>query len=320
MTTTYARKGSKPAPRKAFKSSKPRRDATQSKVPTKVDAKGNIDIDFAEVLLLALTVPGQLSNAYSRFHRYSFLNMVLAYSQTGKLEPMANFKKWQALGRKVISGPGSALFVNHPLYIVYKRDDAGNLLLDKDGRRIPAYTRYGLKPTVFQLFQTDGPELEFPPTPEWNKDAALKVLDIKQVPFDSGDGNVQGYSVERKFALNPVAVAPFKTMIHEWAHVLLGHTTKSELAEYKSHRGIKEFQAEAVALLVCRELGIEGFDESASRAYIQHWLAGTAHDYVKDGELVEDSTVRAIFNVADKILVAGRKRHWDKLAEKEHAA
>jgi antirestriction protein ArdC len=298
----------------ARKSSKPRRTA-EGKLPMNGD-----DVDLRAVLLAALTVPGQLSKCYNRFHRYSFMNMVLVFMQTGRLEPMANFKKWHALGRKVISGPGSALFVNHPLYNVYKRDEAGNILLDKDGHKIVAYKRYGPKATVFQLFQTDGPELTYPETPDWDRAQAVKELDLTEVPFADQDGNKQGYSQDRTFAINPVAEAPLKTAIHEWAHISFGHTTPDQLSKYREHRGIFEFQAEAVALLVCKELGVEGFDESASRAYIQNWLGPQTGDFVKDGELVDDSVVRSIFSVTDKILVAGRKRHYDKLSESEEVA
>jgi hypothetical protein len=282
---------------------------------------GDEKLDFKAVLLAALTVPGKMSNAYSRFYHYSFLNMVLVYMQTGKLEPVATFKKWVALGRNVVRGQ-KALFVNHPRP-VYKRDEAGNTVL-KDGKPVIAFTMFIPKATVFQLFQTDGPELQMPETPEWNKDEALKVLDIEEVKFSHSDGNTQGYSVNRTFALNPVAVSPFKTMIHELAHIVLGHTDKESLAEYQTHRGIKEFQAEAVALLVSRELEVEGFDESASRAYIQNWLGIdrgsvpdqlTWNDEIEDVDLVNDQVVREIFSVTEKILIAGRKRHFEKLAE-----
>lgn len=313
MTTTYARR--------TRRTSKPRREVSETSLPTNEDGK----LDLAAVLVAALTVPGKMSGAYSRFHKYSFMNMVLVFMQTGKIEPMGTFNKWKSLGRTIISGPGSALFVNHPKP-VYKRDDSGNVVTDDNGKPVIAYVRFEPKPTVFQLFQTDGPDLEFPATPDWDRAQALEALDITEVAFSHHDGNTQGYSVGHEFALNPVAVAPFKTTIHEWAHIILGHTTPDELPNYQSHRGVSEFQAEAVALLVCRELAVESFDESASRAYIQHWLGSRSTDYLNhddeigDAVLVDDSTVRAIFSATDKILVAGRKRHFDKLAADEQTA
>jgi hypothetical protein len=143
----------------------------------------------------------------------------------------------------------------------------------------------------------------------------MNNLDITEHKFRKGDGNVQGYSHDRQFAINPLAEAPFKTMVHEWAHILLGHTAPDY--PYAAHQGIAEFQAEAVSLLTCHELDIEGFDASSSRAYIQQWLKGGASEYLTEtGELaVTDHVVREVFSVTDKILVAGRKAHYDKLVE-----
>jgi hypothetical protein len=309
-TTTATRRGGK-----TYKSTKPRRDVTQTNLP--VDGEGKLDL--VKVLLAALTVPGRMSNAFNRFHRYSFLNMLLVFMQTGRLEPVANFKKWQSLGRKIISGKGSGLFIRHPKP-VYKRDQAGNTVYGEDGKPVIAFTMFELRPTVFQLSQTDGPELEFPPTPDWDLELALESLDIQRVPFRKADGNIEGYAYERKLALNPVTVSPFETAIHEIAHIVLGHTSKDRSGDYAKHRGVMEFQAEAVALLVNRELDVDGYDEAASRAYIQSWLGGTASDYVDGNKLVDNDVVREIFSATDKILVAGRKRHYDKLAESELAS
>lgn len=297
-------------PRKTARSSKPRRDVGQTNLPT--NERG--ELDMIAVLLEALTVPGRLSQCYNRFHRYSFLNIVLVYMQTGKLEPMGTFKKWQSLGRNVISGPGSALFVNHPRFVPV-RDGAGNPVKDEKGRAKQKFVGSVPRPTVFQLFQTDGPELSLPTMPAWDREQAMEALDITPQKFSHSDGNTQGYSAGREFAINPVAEQPFKTMIHEWAHILLGHTEDSE--EYHNHRGVKEFQAEAVALLVCTELDVDGYDPATSRGYIQNWLRGDSSEYVDtDGNLlVDNKAVRQVFSVADAIMTAGRIKHYDKLAE-----
>jgi len=292
------------------RSSKPRRDVTKSNLP--INDAGTLDL--VAVLKMALTVPGRISQAYNRFYKYSFLNMVLVLMQTGRLEPIATFKKWKSLGRTVNSGPGSALFVNHPRFAPRKDPNTGKPIMVNgkvDMKFIGAYP----KASVFQLFQTEGPDLEMADLPEWDKTQAMTVLDITETKFTHHDGNCQGYSVDRKFALNPAnCESPFKTMIHEWAHIMLGHTAGG----YAEHpRSIAEFQAEAVALLVCHELDVEAFDASKSRGYIQHWLTGKTADYLDaEGQLlVTDSVVRNIFSVTDRILVAGRKKHYDKLVE-----
>jgi antirestriction protein ArdC len=271
-------------------------------------------------------MPGSISKAFNAFHRYSFLNMLLVFMQTGKAEPMGNYNSWKRKGRNVIKGQ-KALFVNHPKP-VYKRDEQGNVVRDEDGKAVIAFVSFIPKATVFQLHQTEGPDLVYPDLPDWDKDQALANLAITEVPFTEGDGNIQGYAFENKLAMNPVAAHPMATMIHEMAHIVLGHTAKDKAADYAQHRGVMEFQAEATALLVCKELDVPGYVEAESRGYIQHWL-GCEHgasDYVawdedaEDSVLVEDSTITAIFNTVDKILVAGRKAHYEKLAEAEQAA
>ena len=316
-TTTTARK---PATRKpAAKTRKPAREVTTDDGLPMLDGK----LDRKALLLAALEMPGSISQAFNAFHRYSFLNMLLVFMQTGKAEPMGNFNAWKRKGRNVIKGQ-KALFVNHPVP-VYKRDEAGNVVKDKDGKSVIAFVKFIPKATVFQLSQTDGPDLVYPALPDWDKEQALANLGITEVPFKMADGNVQGYSFEDKLAMNPVATQAMATMIHEIAHIVLGHTAKDKQADYAQHRGLMEFQAEAVALLVCKELDVPGYDEAESRGYIQQWLGSATSDYTEwdedagDTALVEDSTVTAIFNAVDKILVAGRKAHFDALKDAEDA-
>lgn len=297
---------------KTRKSAKPRREVTESALPVHDNGK----VDLVAVLVAALTVPGRLSQCYNRFHRYSFLNMLLVYMQTGHMEPMATFRRWLSLDRVVIKG-SKALFINHPKFAP-ERDANGQVVKKANGKPEMKVVGFYPKATVFQLFQTDGPELAMPEVPEWDKEQAMAALDVTEEKFSHGDGNTQGYSIDRRFALNPLAEYPFKTMIHEWAHILLGHTDGG----YGEHpRDIAEFQAEAVALLVCNELDVEGYDAANSRGYIQNWLGGKTADYLdENGELaVTDFVVRNIFSVTDKILVAGRKAHYDKLAEQQAA-
>ena len=49
-------------------------------------------------------------------------------------------------------------------------------------------------------------------------------------------------------ALNPSAVYPAKTLLHELAHLMLGHCKDGD----STHRGVAEFEAEATAYLVTK--------------------------------------------------------------------
>lgn len=80
--------------------------------------------------------------------------------------------------------------------------------------------------------------------------------------------------------------------------MVLGRTILARHEEYATHRGIGEFQAEAVAHLAMNEVG-QPDDQTASvsRGYIQHWLRD---------EQPPDKAIQQVFRAADAILKAGR--------------
>jgi Zn-dependent peptidase ImmA (M78 family) len=68
------------------------------------------------------------------------------------------------------------------------------------------------------------------------------------IPFDSVDGNCQGFARQRKIAINPVAQLLHKTLFHETAHVILGHTSEADLTDTeRTPKNLREVEAEAVA-------------------------------------------------------------------------
>jgi hypothetical protein len=103
-----------------------------------------------------------------------------------------------------------------------------------------------------------------PPTlPQWDTDRALGALDIEPTHFTETDGNCQGYARKRQIAINPVAQLPHKTLFHEGAHLILGHTTEADFTDTeRTPRSLREVEAE-----VCEELyHVDG--RGFSRAYM----------------------------------------------------
>lgn len=236
----------------------------------------------------ALTMPGHLSSVYNRFYTYSFNNQILLWMQ-GVTEPVATYKRWSEMGRQVKKG-SKAKAILRPITIKLKDevDDQGN------PRQI---TKFKLVNALFTASETEGDELPEYIPPEWDQERALSELDITRVPYEMLDGNSQGYSFERKVAINPVAAYPLKTLFHELGHVVLGHTSPDKIKDYSQHRGVMEFQAEATAYLCMNDVGaIEHMDASGSRGYIQHWL---------QGETPPDPAIREVFKAVDTILKAG---------------
>lgn len=306
---------------------KAKRDASEAtNVPVRIDGK----LDMAALLLEMLDMPGSMSKAFNRFHKYSLMNMFLVYLQTGKAEPTASFNKWKSLKRTVSKG-SKALFVNHPKFAPVRDPKTNEIIKKANGKPEMKVVGFQLRPTVFQMWQTEGDELKMPELPAWDYNQALDALNITEVPFAQDDGNIGGYSFTdkdgHKIAINPVnpGMSPLSTAIHEIAHVVLGHTDPefAKSGKYSGeHRGVAEFQAEATAYLVMHELEVP-FPTSESRGYVQNWLQGRESDWLNwdDGnlELVQDKVIRKILKAADDIVVAGRKKHFDKLAADEQS-
>jgi hypothetical protein len=182
---------------------------------------------WSELLHKAVTEPGVVSTAFSRFHRYSMGNQLLALSQCERrgIEPgpMATFPGWKEQGRYVKRGQ-KALTLCMPITIKRASEN-------KDEQTEPeqCFTRFVYKNHWFVLSQTDGAEYKPEPVPEWDAEKALSAMNIERVPFAIMDGNVQGYAKHRTVAINPVAEQPESTLFHELAHIILGHTSEGSL-------------------------------------------------------------------------------------------
>jgi antirestriction protein ArdC len=253
-------------------------------------------VSWAALLDQAVTQPGFIHQAYSRFHNYSLGNQLLALFQCVERGiapgPLASFTKWKQLGRSVKKGE-RALTLCPPLACkrtrTVKKDDG------TEQEEEFTYTHFTYKPHWFVLSQTEGKEYEAPAVPEWNEPKALAALKIERIPFENLDGNTQGYAQRGgKIAINPLAALPFKTLFHELAHAIL-HCAESDMADTdQTPRSVAEVEAEAVALLCCESLGLPGAE--FSRGYIQSWAEGAA---------ISERSAQRIFHAADRILKAG---------------
>jgi len=263
---------------------------------------------WAKILIDAVSKPGVISEAYSRFWNYSTGNQLLAWFQCLQrgLEPgpINTFQGWKELGRSVRKGE-KALTLCMP--VAYKRkakveaEITETVVADDRAERqpeAPTFTRFVYRPNWFVLSQTEGKEYVPMSIPEWQEAAALHALNVERVAFTHSNGNAQGYAMGRKVAISPIAFLPHRTLFHEIGHVVLGHTEELQRMDDDEHTPvhIREVEAECVALICSESLKLDG--ATFSRGYIQHWL-------VK--ESIPERSAQRIFNAANQILLAGRR-------------
>jgi antirestriction protein ArdC len=248
---------------------------------------------FAALLQAAIEEPGKIHEAFHAFHSYSVGNQILAFIQCQQRGiqpgPLASFKRWKERGRHVRKGEKAielVMPVTIKRTIEHKEDEPEQI----------RFTRFVHRRNWFVLAQTDGAEYAPEPLPTWDPTQALQTLGIEQIPFDHLDGNTWGFARGKQVAVSPLSPTPDRTLLHELAHVVLGHTSIGiEQDGPRTPRTLREVEAEGVALICAAALGVDGAEYS--RGYLQHWLRG--------GEIPERSAQR-IFKAADAILRAGR--------------
>lgn len=266
----------------------------------KAKQKTSKDIDWTDLLRSAVEEPGKLSTAYRAFHNYSILNQWFAILQLGArgipIGPIATYKQWnEKHGRQVRKGE-KAIELCLPVPKKFTKTEV-DPETGQEREVTIHYKQFIFKKYWFALSQTDGDqEPHFDEAPGWDAQKALEALEITQVPFTDVNGNCQGFAIRSEVAVSPIAAHPTKTLIHEIAHVLCGHT-KADTAivdRAELDHNVAELEAESVALLLCATLELGCVEEC--RGYIQHWF---------DGKQIPAKSVQRIFAVANKILTAG---------------
>lgn len=205
--------------------------------------------------------------AMGRFYRYSFRNMVLIWMQCPGARHVAGYRTWQKLGRQVKKGE-RGIQILAPIVKrrrKQKRDELESLkeLDDEEGLR-------GFRPAyVFDVSQTAGEELPQFARVEGDPSDYLKRLKLLVETLGieliygrlrSAEGASGGGKIWLREGLAPAE--EFSTLAHELAHELL-----HQKEERPDSRTVREVEAESVAFVVCRRVGLE--TGSAASDYIQ---------------------------------------------------
>ena len=227
----------------------------------------------------------------SRFHRYSFANTMLIMMQcpgATAVMPYGNAEKqtgWLGIGRQVRKGE-TGIRIWAPS--TRKLDPAADRLkvIGPDGKLAKTEVLTGFRlVSVFDVSQTDGE-----PLPKPNRlldgddpaglfaqlmDVAIELgFSVQVTPEIAGRPGANGICVfvgesgaEITVAGSRSPAQKVKSEVHEIAHALLHNGSIIT-------RGLKELEAESVAYVVCKYLGLDTSDYSFG--YVAGWKGGDA--------------------------------------------
>jgi len=209
--------------------------------------------------------------AMSRFHNYSFGNVLEIARQMPTATRVAGFWTWKNLGRSVKAGQKGIRILAPIIGVRRKKDEEAEKDITKQNTRVVLGFRNAY---VFDVSQTDGvdlPELrEVTGDPGENIDrlaAFLKAQGI-QLVYNEKIAPALGMSYGGRIAILPgqSKAEEFSTLVHETAHELL-HKAERRTATTKT---VRETEAEAVAFVVGKAVGLVAGTASADYIQLYH--------------------------------------------------
>jgi hypothetical protein len=209
--------------------------------------------------------------AMSRFHNYSFGNVLEIARQMPTATRVAGFWTWKNLGRSVKAGQKGIRILAPIVGVRRKKDEEAEKDITKQNTRVVLGFRNAY---VFDVSQTDGidlPELhEVTGDPGENIDclaAFLKTQGI-QLVYNEKIAPALGMSYGGRIAILPgqSKAEEFSTLVHETAHELL-HKAERRTATTKT---VRETEAEAVAFVVGKAVGLVAGTASADYIQLYH--------------------------------------------------
>ena len=237
-------------------------------------------------------------SAMSKFHTYSFGNVMLILMQNPAASRVAGFHTWKKVfGRNVKAHEnGLKIFAPSPYRRFVEQDKLdkdGKPVLDATGkplreRTLVQYMRFRIV-TVFDISQTEGKELpsigvsELSGNVDQFGELANAITSVSPVPilYEAPHGAAKGCfnHVTEEILIRPgmSQKQTVKTMLHEISHATLHRHKKNEPLTKDQHT--REVEAESVAYVVCQHFGIDTSDYSFG--YVAGWSKGKELDELK---------------------------------------
>ncbi|MGO4514996.1 ArdC family protein [Terriglobus sp. 2YAB30_2] len=223
--------------------------------------------------------------AMSRFHNYSFGNVLEIARQMPTATRVAGFWTWKNMGRSVNAGAKGIRILAPIVGVRRKKDEEAEKDITRQNTRFLLGFRNAY---VFDISQTNGVDLpsmhEVSGDPGDNIDRLAAFLTSKgiQLVYNPNIAPALGMSYGGRIAILPgqSKAEEFSTLVHEAAHELL-HKAERRTATTKTMR---ELEAEAVAFVVGKAVGLK--NESASADYI-HLYQGNASLLAESLEVIQ---------------------------------
>jgi antirestriction protein ArdC len=210
--------------------------------------------------------------AMGKFHNYSFGNIMEIARQKPDATRVAGMYAWNQLGRRVKKGEKGIRILAPMMGIRRKKDSEA----EKDIRTQNQPVLVGFRSAyVFDVSQTDGAEL-----PELSERVKGDVGEYRERLIDFVIA--QGIELDWKESISPalgvsyggkIVLFPgqetaeeFSTLVHELAHEML-HKAERRTATTKT---VRETEAEAIAFVVGKTIGLDTGRASADYIHLYH--------------------------------------------------
>jgi hypothetical protein len=210
-------------------------------------------------------------NAMSRFHNYSFGNILEIARQKPDATRVAGLYAWNQLGRKVKKGEKGIRILAPIVGIKRKKDEEAEKDITKQNTRVLVGFRNAF---VFDVEQTEGAELptmrEMRGTVGENRDRLVSFIKQQgiELVFTEKIAPALGISYGGRIAILPgqSEAEEFSTLVHELAHEML-HKAERRTTTTKV---VKETEAEAVAFVIGKAVGLQTGTASADYIHLYH--------------------------------------------------
>jgi hypothetical protein len=227
-------------------------------------------------------------NAMSRFHTYSFGNVLEIARQRPTATKVAGMYAWNQLGRRVKKGE-KGIRILAPIIGIKRKPDAE---VEKDITKQNTRVLVGFRNAyVFDVEQTEGVELpamrEVYGDVGANHDRLVSFIERQgiELVFTEKIAPALGMSYGGRIAILPgqSKAETFATLLHELAHEML-HKAERRTTTTKV---VRETEAEAIAFVVGKAVGLEVGTASADYIALYH---GNASLLIESLEVIQQTS------------------------------